>query len=179
MRIVSGKYRHRLIEWPKTLKTRPTKDCVRESIFNAIRNDVIGEVVLDLFAGSGSMGIEALSIGARKAVFVDSDKVAIETIKKNIKTLEIDSAITLFKDYHSAIDDFINNSERFGLIFIDPPYAFQEYDCLIKKLIDDHVLEEHGIIVLETDHELFFNKISFSKVKTYKYGKTFVTIMRR
>lgn len=179
MRIVSGKYRHRLIEWPKTLKTRPTKDCVRESIFNAIRNDVIGEVVLDLFAGSGSMGIEALSIGARKAVFVDSDKVAIETIKKNIKTLDIDSAITLFKDYHSAIDDFINNSERFGLIFIDPPYAFQEYDYLIKKLIDDHVLEEHGIIVLETDHEIFFNQISFSKVKTYKYGKTFVTIMRR
>lgn len=180
MRIVGGKYRSRIIDYPLSQEiTRPTKDAVREGIFNALSFDVEDSVVLDLFAGSGSMGIEALSRNARKAYFVDKDKSAISTIKKNIKSLEINDAVIVNDDYKSALDLFEKENVIFDIVFLDPPYKLSVIEEIITSLFNKHLISEHAIIVIETDYTIELNDSRFIKNKNYKYGRTLVTIRRR
>lgn len=180
MRIVGGKYRSRTIDYPLSQDiTRPTKDVVREGIFNALTFDVEESVVLDLFAGSGSMGIEALSRNARHAYFVDKDKTAINVIKKNIANLVIKDATIINDDYMNALEAFEKQHIVFDIVFLDPPYKLDIIEEIITILFDKHLISEHAIIVIETDYSLKLDDARFTKNKNYKYGRTCVTIRRR
>lgn len=181
MRVIGGKYRHRLLEWPNDVKhIRPTKDRIREAIFNAL-GDISNYTILDLYAGSGSMGIEALSRGAKHATFVDINRVAINTVKKNISNLKINNEeyqILSMEDV-KALDKFDIDNTSFDLIILDPPYQEGKYEMVIDTLLARNILKENGIIVVEVDHDLTLPIEHFRKIKEYKYGEIKVTIMWR
>ena len=179
MRVVGGIYRHRIIEWPEDrLHIRPTKDRVREAIFSAL-GDLNGFKGLDLYSGSGAMGIEGLSRGCSFMTFVDINKVAIEVTKKNISSLKINNAEVLFQDDMSAIELFVKNKRVFDIVFLDPPYKEGKYEELVKLFLKNNLLSEHGIIVMESDRDIVIDESAFSKVKRYKYGDIKVAILWR
>ena len=178
MRIVGGKYRHRLIVYPDdATHTRPTKDRVREAIFSAI-GDISNARVLDLYAGSGAMGIEALSRGASHCTFVDISPIAIKTIKENISNLKIDSSeyeIIKNKDI-IAIESFKN---KFDLIILDPPYEEGQYELIVDLLNKKDLLSENAIIVMEANRFIKLENIDYKKNKEYHYGEISVFIYWR
>jgi 16S rRNA (guanine(966)-N(2))-methyltransferase RsmD len=141
MRIIAGKYKRRLIEFPKIGSTRPMQDRVKESIFNILTEKCMGAKVLDLFSGSGSMGLEAFSRGAKEVTFIDANKICIDVIKRNIRTLDIESGFSVVKsDVLKAIGRLGQEDKVFDLIFLDPPY---HHGLIEKSLIE---IEGCGII---------------------------------
>ena len=177
MRIVGGKYRHRLIVFPDDIHTRPTKDRIREAIFSAL-GDISGTQVLDLYAGSGAMGLEALSRGAKKATFVDVSSLAIKSIKENISNLKIsDDEYCLIKDQDiNALEAFKNNGEKFDLIFLDPPYEQGQYQAIVDILKDNDLLNKKAVIVIEANKDVKLENIDYQKKKEYHYGEIKVFI---
>ena len=178
MRIVGGKYRHRVIIYPDdATHTRPTKDRVREAIFSAI-GDISNARVLDLYAGSGAMGIEALSRGASHCTFVDISPVAIKTIKENLNNLKIDNnEYEVIKDKDiNAIEPFKN---KFDLIILDPPYEEGQYELIVNLLKEKDLLSEHAIIVMEANRSIKLENIDYIKNKEYHYGEINVFIYWR
>ena len=181
MRIVGGKYRHRLITYPDDMEhTRPTKDRVREAIFSAL-GDISGFKVLDLYAGSGAMGIEALSRGAKHATFVDISPIAIEVIKENVTNLKIpQEQYEILKQYDfSALEYFKNNNIKFDLVILDPPYEQGQYEVIVESLVKDDLLNENAIIVLEANRQIVLENIDYQKNKAYHYGEIMVFIYWR
>jgi 16S rRNA (guanine(966)-N(2))-methyltransferase RsmD len=178
MRIVGGKYRHRIIIYPDdATHTRPTKDRVREAIFSAI-GDISNARVLDLYAGSGAMGIEALSRGASHCTFVDISPIAIKTIKENLNNLKIDNnefEVIKNKDIN-AIESFTN---KFDLIILDPPYEEGQYELIVNLLKEKDLLSEHAIIVMEANRSIKLENIDYIKNKEYHYGEINVFIYWR
>ena len=167
MRIVGGKYRHRIIIYPDdATHTRPTKDRVREAIFSSI-GDISNALVLDLYAGSGAMGIEALSRGASHCTFVDISPIAIKTIKENLNNLKIDN-----KEF-----EVIKN--KFDLIILDPPYEEGQYELIVNLLKEKDLLSEHAIIVMEANRSIKLENIDYIKNKEYHYGEISVFIYWR
>ena len=176
MRIVAGKYRGKILKEFALDTTKPTTDRVKESIFNLIQFDVCGAVVLDLFAGTGALGVEAISRGAKKVCFVDSNDKAISIIKENTKGLEGDFEI-IKNDYAQFLK---STKTKFDIVLLDPPYMT---DCGIKAielLIDANLLNERAIIIFETSEENKFdlNYEGFN-IKRKKYGKIVVFKMER
>ena len=179
MRIVAGKYRHRLIEFPENNPSiRPTKDMVREGVFSAL-GDISNYKVLDLFAGSGSMGIEALSRGADICYFVDHDNLSIKVVKNNLVKLGINNARVMQLDYEEALNTFIERKEAFDLIILDPPYASGYYIKIIKKIYENNLLSEKGAVLVESDGTISYDDFAFITYRRYHYGKTYVDILRR
>ena len=181
MRIVGGKYRHRLINYPNDMEhTRPTKDRIREAIFSAI-GDISGYKVLDLYAGSGAMGIEALSRGASHATFVDISALAIKTIKENLASLKVDSSeYTLIKNSDiTALESFKNSKESFDLIILDPPYEQGQYESIIDLMFKYNLISEKAIIVMEANRQIILENIDYEKNKEYHYGEIMVFIYWR
>lgn len=177
MRIVAGKYRHRLIEYPNdATNIRPTKDRIREALFSSL-GDLNNHVVLDLYAGSGAMGIEALSRGAKECVFVDNNKIAINAIKTNISNLKIDNYKLLFKDDFAALEELKNNNYIFDLVILDPPYKNESYIDVIKYLLSNSLLTEHARIVTECNRPLDFTDVKVSKIKEHRYGEIIVNVL--
>ena len=179
MRIISGKYKSRVIKAPKGQNTRPTSDRVKESIFNILQDKVITANCLDLFAGSGNLGIEALSRQANFCVFVDHDKNAIQVIRENINQLELNKqSKILFLDYKVALKkiDLV-----FDLIFLDPPYRYEIIFDILKIINERKLLHEKGIVIYESNHEnqIKEEQIFDFKVKKYQYGDTIVNILFR
>ena len=181
MRIVGGKYRHRLISFPDDMAhTRPTKDRIREAVFSAL-GDINGARVLDLYAGSGAMGIEALSRGASHATFVDISPLAIKTIKDNLTNLKVDSndyEIIKNKDI-VAIEQFKQNNKQFDLVVLDPPYELGEYERIVELLFNNSLLSESAIIVMEANRQITLEKVDYQKNKEYHYGDITVYIYWR
>ena len=178
MRIVGGKYRHRLIIYPDDMEhTRPTKDRIREAIFSAL-GDISNTQALDLYAGSGAMGIEALSRGASHCTFVDISPIAIKTIKENLNNLKIDNneyEVIKNKDIN-AIESFKN---KFDLIILDPPYEEGQYELIVNLLKEKDLLSEHAIIVMEANRSIKLENIDYIKNKEYHYGEINVFIYWR
>ena len=181
MRIVGGKYRHRLISFPDDMAhTRPTKDRIREAVFSAL-GDINGYRVLDLYAGSGAMGIEALSRGASHTTFVDISSLAIKTIKDNITSLKIpqsDYEIIKNKDI-AALEYFKTKSIQFDLVILDPPYELGEYEKVVDLLFMNNLLSKNAIIVMEANRQITLENIEYQKNKEYHYGEITVFIYWR
>ena len=181
MRIVGGKYRHRLISFPDDMAhTRPTKDRIREAIFSALGN-IEGSVVLDLYAGSGAMGIEALSRGAKEVVFVDISPLAVLTIKGNLNSLKVpetDYQIIKNKDLN-ALSLFKERKQRFDLVLLDPPYELGEYEKIVSLLHEYDLLSERAILVLESNRSVKLENVDYIKNKEYHYGDINVFIYWR
>ena len=178
MRIVGGKYRHRLIVYPDdATHTRPTKDRVREAIFSAV-GDITNYNVLDLYAGSGAMGIEALSRGASHCVFVDNSVIAIKTIKENVTNLKIpNEEYEIIKNRDLVALDLLK--QKFDLIILDPPYEEGQYEMIVDLLKEKDLLSENAIIVMEANRPIILENIDYKKNKEYHYGEIMVFIYWR
>ncbi len=151
MRVISGKARGTKLSSIESLSTRPTLDRVKESLFNIIQNNLKGAVVLDLFAGSGQLGIEALSRGANKAYLCDINRDAVKMIKQNLEKTKLkDKAVVINEDYKKALRT-LNTNEKFDIIFIDPPYKEDIAVDSIIEIIHESRLKENGIMIIETD----------------------------
>ena len=181
MRIVGGKYRHRLIIYPDDMEhTRPTKDRIREAIFSAL-GDISSANALDLYAGSGAMGLEALSRGAKKCSFVDVSQIAIKTIKDNINNLKInENEYQIIKDKDiNALERFKNTNEKFDLVFLDPPYEQGQYQQIVDIMVNNNLLNNYAIIVIEANKDVNLENIEYQKKKEYHYGDIKVFIYWR
>jgi len=176
IRITGGEDRSRLLETPSTSLTKPTMDKVRAAVFSALGDEIKGAKVLDLFAGSGSYGFESLSRGAQSATFVDSSTEAIKVIKKNAANLRKENVEILNRDVLAFLSE---NSQEFHIIFVDPPYKLDVYEDIVKTLLERKIIDDNGIIVLESERELNIDESLFSKVKLYKYGLAKVYILRK
>ena len=178
MRIISGTARGRKLKEPADYRVRPTTDKVKESIFNIIQFDIEGRKVLDLFAGSGQLGIEALSRGAASATFVDRATDSLKLVRENIKTSGLgDGARVVAADSIA----FLSGGEKFDIIFLDPPY---DTDLLEKSLVNINkfdILKENGIIVCESQREKELPAVNepYYLLKEYNYGKIRITTFSR
>ena len=182
MRIITGTAKGKRLDTLEGEATRPTSERIKEAIFSSIQFEVENRVVLDLFAGSGQMGLEALSRGAERAVFIDSSREAMEIVKKNAKSTGFDRVC------HYLVSDFRNyirkasGRERFDLVFVDPPYSMQCCAECAALLKEKELLPEGAIVVLESGEEeidLADPRLShYEVIKSTHYGKkTFVNVL--
>ena len=181
MRVISGKLRGRLLKGYNIEGTRPTMDRVKESLFASIGDYLDEAVVLDLFAGSGNLGIEAISNGASRAYFVDINKECIKVINDNIRTFGIDKdCVVLHKDYKDSLKYFGDNNIKFDIIFIDPPYKFNIRNELLSMIIDKDIINNGGIIVFEyANEEVLEDESNFNLIKHKKYGDKYISVYKK
>ncbi len=172
MRVISGKYKGRKLDGFNENGTRPTMDRVKESIFGSIQNYIDDSIVLDLFAGSGSLGIEALSNGSKSVYFVDNNSALIDIIKKNTNNMAEDIHI-IKSDFLSALNNF--NNIKFDIIFLDPPYKMNLINKCINIIHEKDLLKEGGIIVCEYENE-FVDTNLYRIIKEKRYGSKNVKI---
>lgn len=180
MRVISGKYKRCELKGFNIDGIRPTMDKVKESIFGMIQGFIPESVCLDLFAGTGSLGIEALSNGAKYVYFIDEMKDAINIIKTNIDKIKDENSTIIHSNYTSIIKKFNENNLKFDIIFIDPPYGKIKIKTVIDKIIKYDLLNEGGIIVCEYEDEPLEEEYDYLKLIKYrKYGKTHISIYKR
>lgn len=180
MRVISGIVRGLTLKTIKGDKTRPTRDIVKEALFSILMNKVPNSKFLDLFAGSGAVGIEALSRGADIAYFADINPECIKVINHNIEKTKINDNFKVIKgDYREVIEEIKN--EKFDIIFIDPPYNKKMGIDAITKISDLDILDTNGIIVYETDEdEDISSSIGIYERFNYKkYGRNILNFYRR
>jgi 16S rRNA (guanine966-N2)-methyltransferase len=174
MRIIAGRARGRTLFTPKGLHTRPTQDFVRESLFNIIRGDVPGAIVLDLLAGSGALALEALSRGAARAVLTDRSRQAVACIRRNVETLgfAVQTAI-LQCDWRTALKKLACADNHFSLVFLDPPYELALYPEMTESLASRQLLADGALIVIEHRRDIRFELTqSFIPRDCRNYGDT-------
>ena len=180
MRVLSGSARGRKLETVKGLDVRPTTDRVKESIFNIIQFSVEGANTLDLFAGSGALGIEALSRGAKSVTFVEPASEAFKMVQKNVKTCGLEKNANIVK---SEAEMFLKryDKEPFDLVLLDPPYGKGLVEQAINWLQACEALSDRGIIVAESETgDIAPDMIgAVSLQRSYRYGKTMIHIYRR
>lgn len=176
MRVISGKYKGKNLKGFNIDGTRPTMDRVKESLFAMIQNNISDSAVLDLFAGSGSLGIEAISNGAKKAYFVDNNIELINIIKNNTKDIK-DEVHIIKSDYLSALNLFKNSKIKFDIIFLDPPYKLNLINNCLNKIIEYNLLNKDGIIICEYESEEIENN-NLQIVKDKKYGSKNIRIYK-
>lgn len=171
MRVISGKYRGKKLKEFELNTTKPTLDRVKEAMFNLIQFDVQNAVVLDLFSGTGALGIEAISRGAGQTILVDSNPQAIKIIKENLKGIEENFKL-IQQDY---LEFLINNNLRFDIVLLDPPYKTDFGINAINYLILNNKINDNGIIIFETSEnkDFNFNYENYS-VSKKKYGTVVV-----
>lgn len=181
MRVISGKVRGLKLNTPKNEDVRPTTDRVKESLFNMINPYIMESSVLDLFAGTGSLGIECLSRGANKCVFVDISKESIAIVKSNIKKARVEKeSIVLNSDFKDAISKLKLQENKFDVIFMDPPYYKNMFIDALQKIDNASLLNEDGIIIIEHDSKDVFpeNIGRLEKSRDKKYGNTTITFYK-
>ena len=180
MRVISGKYKRIELKGFNIDGIRPTMDKVKEAIFAMIQDYIPDSVCLDLFAGTGSLGIEALSNGAKHVYFNDEMKDAINIIKFNIDKIKDTNSTIICSDYTSIIKKFSENKIKFDIIFLDPPYGKIKIKTVIDKIIKYDILKDGGIIVCEYENETLDEEYDYLKLIKYrKYGKTYISIYKR
>jgi 16S rRNA (guanine966-N2)-methyltransferase len=174
MRIIAGEHRGARIFAPPGRETRPTSDRVRENVFNIVAPWVEEAHVLDLYAGSGAMGLEALSRGATAAVFVESDPGAVRAIERNLDKLRVRGATVLRVEATTALSREAAAGRKYDLVLLDPPYAMTDFAPLGRYLPD--VLADDGLLVVETAVRVEPEVPGLSVRTTRKYGSTRVTV---
>ena len=182
MRVITGKAKGIVLKAPQGNETRPTADRVKEAVFSMLQFDIEGRKVLDLFAGTGQMGIEALSRGSDEAIFVDKSKDAIKLINENLQKVRLSEKASVFQaDYL----DFIkrNQSRAFDIIILDPPYAKKMYAPALSAMLDAALIKPTTIIVCESGADEIFDgnealKGRFNIEKQSKYSNTVITLLK-
>jgi 16S rRNA (guanine966-N2)-methyltransferase len=181
MRVVSGICKGRQLQPVPGMTTRPTTDKVKEAIFNMIGSYFDGGIGLDLFAGTGGLGIEALSRGLDLVIFVDRDAKAVQTIRKNIDLCGLNDKAEVYRnDAERALKAVLKRGLQFDLIFLDPPYKMQKLKTLIETIDNLQLLAANGWIIAEHSHEMNLpNSIgSLQMIKHETYGITAVSLYR-
>ena len=179
MRVIAGKAKGIQLNTPEGMLTRPTTDRVKEALFSIIQFELPGARVLDLFGGTGQLGIEALSRGASNAVFVDSRREACQLIRSNLKKTHLEAQATVVQ---SDYMEYLNRSTGlFQIVLLDPPYAEVFLENAIKKITEIDILQSGGIIVAERPFgkELPWEFEGFTRSRDYKYGKIILTLYRK
>ena len=179
MRIISGKSRGLKIRSIQGLDTRPTSDRVKENIFNMLAPDLPGCSFLDLFSGTGGIGIEALSRGAEFVAFVDNSPKAIDTINYNLRSAKLsDGAMVLCMDFRLALERLSQRKYLFDVIFLDPPYHTTFVDEALESIINSGLLQNNGYVVAEVERGARFNASGFEIYKSRNYGTTTIVFVR-
>ena len=179
MRVIAGKAKGIQLNTPEGMLTRPTTDRVKEALFSIIQFEIPGARVLDLFGGTGQLGIEALSRGASEAVFVDSRREACHLIRSNLKKTKLENQSRVVQ---SDYLDFLNRcGETFQIILLDPPYAEVFLENALKRITEIDILQSGGIIVAERPlgKELPWEYDGYVRSRDYKYGKIILTLYRK
>ncbi len=178
MRVISGSARGKKLCTTPGLDIRPTLDRVKESVFNMIAFDLPGASVLDLFCGSGALGIEALSRGADSAVFVDKHRESVNICEKNLKLTHLDKNASLVLS--DSIDFLNTTNQKFDIIFIDPPYESDLYEKALSAISAHSLLAPGGQIIIESDMKLTpaFDCKTFNSCREKKYGRVRILIMK-
>ena len=176
MRVITGTARGRRLKTPEGMDIRPTTDNVKESIFNIIQFDIEGRRVLDLFAGTGQLGIECLSRGASEVVFIDSSRDAVRIVKENLKTCGFNAPVLQM----DAVN-YLKACGKFDLIIIDPPYDSGIYDSVLETINLVDILSDGGIIICESRREKSLPEMSapYRKAREYNYGKVKLCLYRK
>jgi 16S rRNA (guanine(966)-N(2))-methyltransferase RsmD len=179
MRVITGTARGRRLKELQGTETRPTTDRVKESIFNIVQFDIEGRRVLDLFGGTGQLGIEALSRGAAEAVFVDNRSVAVRLIKENVEHCGFSEKARVVQG--DAIVYLSTEKGKFDLVFLDPPYGSGLMTKALTMATTFDILSEHGIIICESgaEEKLPEFRAPYAKLKEYRYGGIKLTLYRR
>ena len=186
MRIISGSYKGKKILEPKDILTRPLKDLTKESIFNIITHsnkfnlNLTESFILDLFSGVGSFGLECLSRGAKKVVFVENYHGVLPVLKKNLTNLKSLSNYEIFEEDISNIGIFSKFDNKFDVIFLDPPYKFKNLSIILKNLMDYKILNKNGIIILhrhKNQKDIFPNNFNIIEEKIYGISKVLFIIL--
>ena len=179
MRVITGKARGVVLKTPDGLATRPTADRVKEALFSIIQFDLLGARVLDLFGGTGQLGIEALSRDAKSAVFVDEREDACRLIRENLKRTRLESQGRVVRSDYMAY--LRGCREKYDIILLDPPYAEVFLENSLKMITEIDILQSGGIIVAERPlgKELDLDFSGYTRSRDYKYGKTLLTLYRK
>ena len=180
MKVISGIYKGRKIDGFDIDGTRPTMDRVKESLFAIIQNNIKNSIVLDLFSGSGNLGIEALSNGASYAYLVDKNYKACNIINNNIKNIGIDNCEVINKDYSDALKYLNDKNIKFDLIFLDPPYKTDFIEKSINLIDKYNLLKDDGLIIAENDSiDRIVYPDNYSSIKDKKYGDKYIVILKK
>ena len=168
MRVITGSARGRKLKTPENYDIRPTTDNVKESVFNIIQFDIEGRRVLDLFAGTGQLGIECLSRGAASAVFVDQSREAVKIVKDNLKACGLTGTVV-----QADAMSFLRTCGKFDIIFVDPPYDSDLYESVLNTVNSIDILSDGGIIICESRRERALPEMTapYKKRREYTYGK--------
>ena len=168
MRVITGSARGRKLKTPENYDIRPTTDNVKESVFNIIQFDIEGRRVLDLFAGTGQLGIECLSRGASSAVFVDQSREAVKIVKDNLKACGLTGTVV-----QADAMSFLRTCGKFDIIFVDPPFDSDLYESVLNTVNSIDILSDGGIIICESRRERALPEMTapYKKRKEYTYGK--------
>lgn len=178
MRVITGSARGRRLKELEGLETRPTTGKVKEALFSVIQFDIEGRRVLDLFAGTGQLGIEALSRGAECAVFVERRRDALQVIRENLEACGMtDKARVVNGDAMS----YLKSGEKFDLIFLDPPYASGLLEQTLEEIVRFDICRRHGIIVAESAADKTLPPLAgpYALYREYRYGKIKLTVYHR
>lgn len=179
MRVISGTAKGVSLKTPSGMETRPTTDRVKEAVFSIIQFHIPGARILDLFGGTGQLGIEALSRGGNSAVFVDRREEACALIRENLRRTKLEgSARVVRSDYQTYLK---RTRENFDIIFLDPPYGEDFLENSLIRITEIDILQSGGIIVAERPlgKELSLDLPGFSKSRDYKYGNTLIAVYQR
>lgn len=176
MRIIGGTHRGKKLASFDGEDIRPTSDRVKESLFNILSVKVGGASVLDLFCGSGNLGLESLSRGAAHAHFNDISKESLALLKKNISSMREEASCTVTNyDYLTCLN---NTKEKYDIIFLDPPYRLEYGVPALKAICDNDLLNEGGVVVYERDRAFSGESCKLEKYDERKYGKTYITFFK-
>lgn len=179
MRVIAGKAKGVALKTPEGMLTRPTTDRVKEALFSIIQFELPGKKVLDLFGGTGQLGIEAVSRGAASAVFVDERQAACDLIRENLRRAHMEKEGSVVRSDYMA---YLNHCrEQFGIILLDPPYAEVFLENALKRITEIDILQSGGIIIAErpVGKELPWDFPNYTRSRDYKYGKTLLTVYRK
>lgn len=181
MRIISGTARGTKLFTLDSLSTRPTLDRVRESVFNIIQNDILDSVFLDLFSGSGAIGLEAASRGAKEVILCDKEKEAANIINKNIEKTHFENKVKLYNtDFKTCLNKL--NNKKVDIIYLDPPYKTDMIKEALTKIIETKILKESSIIILETDESEKIKKELYNMdleiIDERKYGRAEIIFLK-
>lgn len=179
MRVISGKYRRTILNGYDIDGIRPTMDKVKESLFAMINDSIKDSVCLDLFSGTGSLGIEALSNNSKYVYFVDKMKSAVDITKSNLSKLDCNNYEVINDNYTSVLKKFSNSGTKFDIIFIDPPYGKIKIKEVIDEILKYDILNSNALLVCEYENEVLEeNYGNLELIKDRKYGKTLIKIYK-